>query len=177
MTQLTFDTFDAQGLFRWLHQHPELGHAEKDTTARLKEILQQAGLTFLPWQLPTGTAVVIEGGLPGKTVLLRADIDALPIAEKTDLTYKSQNRGCMHACGHDFHTTAVLGAALLLQAQRPHYTVGCWWFFSRLRKQAAALRKFCRAVWRQASANYMRNSRFVSGRVNEVCNGYLSSVY
>ena len=118
MTQLTFDTFDAQGLFRWLHQHPELGHAEKDTTARLKEILQQAGLTFLPWQLPTGTAVVIEGGLPGKTVLLRADIDALPITEKTDLVYKSQNPGCMHACGHDFHTTAVLGAALLLQAQR-----------------------------------------------------------
>ena len=118
MTQLTFDTFDAQGLFRWLHQHPELGHAEKDTTARLKEILQQAGLTFLPWQLPTGTAVAIEGGLPGKTILLRADIDALPITEKTDLAYKSQNPGCMHACGHDFHTTAVLGAALLLQAQR-----------------------------------------------------------
>jgi amidohydrolase len=109
---------DLPALFKWFHRHPELGHEEKETTAKLKEILQQAGVTFLPWQLPTGTAVVIAGAKPGKTILLRADIDALPLTEKTTLSYKSETPGVMHACGHDFHMTSVLGAALLLQARR-----------------------------------------------------------
>ena len=109
---------DLQKLFMWLHEHPELGHQEKTTTAKIKEILQKAQFTFLPWKLATGTAVVIEGKKPGPTILVRADIDALPISEQTDLPYKSQNPGVMHACGHDFHMTAVLGAALLLQEER-----------------------------------------------------------
>jgi amidohydrolase len=57
---------DLQVLFRWFHRHPELGHEEKETTARIKTILQQADIKFLPWQLPTGTAAVIEGAQPGE---------------------------------------------------------------------------------------------------------------
>ena len=109
---------DLSALFKWFHRHPELGHEEKETTARIKTILQQAGLKLLPWQLPTGTAAVIEGAQPGKAILLRADIDALPLTEKTTLPYKSETPGVMHACGHDFHMTSVLGAARLLQARR-----------------------------------------------------------
>ncbi|POM27222.1 putative hydrolase YxeP [Actinomadura rubteroloni] len=102
---------------RDLHRHPELGYAEHRTTARIVERLRQAGLA--PRVLPKGTGVLCDiGPEDGPTVALRADIDALPLQdEKTTVPYRSTVPGVAHACGHDVHTTMVLGAGLFLARQ------------------------------------------------------------
>lgn len=99
--------------FAWLHSHPELSYEEHETTAKLKELLTDKHITLLGLPLATGAAAEI--GRSGPLVALRADIDALPITEASGLPYASQNRGRMHACGHDFHAAALLGAAILLK--------------------------------------------------------------
>ena len=110
-----------QQLISWrreLHQNPELSLQEVATTARIW--LQSGGLPLLPYELTTGA--VTEVGSGDKIIALRADIDALPIEEATGLPFRSQNPGVMHACGHDIHTSVMLGAALLLkerEAQLP----------------------------------------------------------
>ncbi|MGS0782105.1 amidohydrolase [Klebsiella aerogenes] len=112
-----------QQLISWrreLHQNPELSLQEVATTARIRDWLQSGGLPLLPYELTTGA--VTEVGSGDKIIALRADIDALPIEEATGLPYRSQNPGVMHACGHDIHTSVMLGAALLLkerEAQLP----------------------------------------------------------
>ena len=98
--------------FEWLHAHPELSYEELETTDRLKNNLKQAGIDVLYLPLATGLVARIGSGKPH--IVLRADIDALPIEEMTNLPYKSVYPGKMHACGHDFHTVCVLGAALIL---------------------------------------------------------------
>ena len=102
--------------FRWLHAHPELANEEFQTTNRLRENLTRLGITVLDVPLSTGLAARIGTGAPPH-IALRADIDALPVAEQTQLPYRSVYTDKMHACGHDFHTTAVLGAIYLLKAQ------------------------------------------------------------
>ena len=97
----------------YLHQHPELSGKEYQTTAFLKERLEGLGIRVLESRLKTGLVAEIGSGHP--VVALRADIDALPIFEQTGLPYQSQNPGVMHACGHDFHQTSLLGAAALLK--------------------------------------------------------------
>ena len=97
----------------YIHQHPELSGQEYQTTAFLKERLEELGIRILESGLKTGLIAEIGSGQP--VVALRADIDALPILEQTNLPYKSQNPGVMHACGHDFHQTSLLGAAALLK--------------------------------------------------------------
>ena len=97
----------------YIHQHPELSGQEYQTTAFLKERLEGLGIRILESGLKTGLIAEIGSGQP--VVALRADIDALPILEQTNLPYKSQNPGVMHACGHDFHQTSLLGAAALLK--------------------------------------------------------------
>ena len=104
------------GFFEELHMHPELSYEEYETTERIKRELAAAGIEILQIPLKTGVAAIVRGAKPGKTYGLRCDIDALPIAEETDLPYKSKTPGKMHACGHDFHTSALLGAAKLLKA-------------------------------------------------------------
>ncbi|MGP4015572.1 amidohydrolase [Saccharopolyspora sp. 5N708] len=103
---------------RHIHAYPELSRAEHETTAFLAERLTRVGLR--PRVLPVGTGLFcdIDGdGRPGqRTVALRADIDALPLSETTALPYASTVDGVAHACGHDAHTTIVLGAALALAA-------------------------------------------------------------
>ena len=106
------------GFFEELHMHPELSYEEYETTERIKCELVAAGIEILQTPLKTGVAAIVRGAKPGKTYGLRCDIDALPIAEETDIPYKSKIPGKMHACGHDFHTAAVLGAALLLQERK-----------------------------------------------------------
>ena len=103
------------GFFEELHMHPELSYEEYETTERIKRELAAAGIEILQIPLKTGVTAIVRGAKPGKTYGLRCDIDALPIEEETDLPYKSKTPGKMHACGHDFHTAAVFGAALLLQ--------------------------------------------------------------
>lgn len=106
------------GFFEELHMHPELSYEEYETTERIKRELAAAGIEILQIPLKTGVTAIVRGAKPGKTYGLRCDIDALPIEEETDLPYKSKTPGKMHACGHDFHTAAVFGAALLLQERK-----------------------------------------------------------
>lgn len=100
------------------HQHPELSNQEFVTTKRITEILTKWGIPIVPTDLNTGLLAEIKGEKPGITIALRADIDALPIQEETDLVYKSQNNGVMHACGHDLHFSSLLGAAYILNQNK-----------------------------------------------------------
>ncbi|WP_088833795.1 amidohydrolase [Paenibacillus tyrfis] len=102
-------------LRRELHRHPELSMQEVETTRKIREALSGAGIRLLPLDLPVGVLAEVEGAEPGPTVALRADIDALPVTEETGLPFASEIPGKMHACGHDFHTAAIVGAALLLK--------------------------------------------------------------
>ncbi len=102
---------------RTLHAHPELGFEEHATTALIKERLGPLGVVERPVATPTGGAFMLEGGRPGHTVILRADIDALPVHEEVDVGFRSTVEGRMHACGHDAHTAVLLGAARVLAAR------------------------------------------------------------
>jgi N-acetylcysteine deacetylase len=103
---------------RELHEHPELSMKEYETTKRIRGWLEEAGITILDLPLEVGIIAEIKGGQPGPTIALRADIDALPIKEETGLPFSSKNEGVMHACGHDYHTSSIIGAAILLQERR-----------------------------------------------------------
>ena len=102
---------------RDLHAHPELSFQERRTTARILEALAPLELEILPLGMDTGVAALLTGGLPGPTVALRGDIDAIAQQEPVG-PLSSQVPGVMHGCGHDFHTTCLLGAARLLHARR-----------------------------------------------------------
>ncbi len=108
-----------------LHQHPELGNEEVETSAFIEEKLK--ALPGMEVMRPTKTSVLgtLKGKHPGKTLLMRADMDALPLTEEVDLPYKSQNPGVMHACGHDTHVAMLLTAAKALSgmAEQLHGTV------------------------------------------------------
>jgi amidohydrolase len=98
---------------RDLHAHPETGYHEYRTTRRVALRLEAAGLR--PAILPKGTGLIVDiGDGDGDIVALRADMDALPIEDEKDVPYRSTNRGACHACGHDVHTTILLGTALFL---------------------------------------------------------------
>ncbi|CAM3096649.1 amidohydrolase [Lactiplantibacillus plajomi] len=103
-----------------IHSFPELALHEVQTTALIKKTLTNLGVRLLPY--PGATGVVAEIGHGEPTVALRADIDALPVQEKSDLPYASTIEGHMHACGHDFHTAALLGGARLLKAHEGELT-------------------------------------------------------
>jgi amidohydrolase len=103
--------------FKWFHRHPELSNQETGTTARIQGILSAAGVAILDTGLKTGLVARIGPEGNGKVIALRCDIDALPLTEASGLDYASEHTGCMHACGHDFHLSAMLGAALLLKEQ------------------------------------------------------------
>ena len=106
-----------EDIFFRLHRCPELGGEEYKTQALLLEELEKLGIEATPIA-DTGVMGIIRGGKPGKTVAFRADMDALPVEELTNLPYKSQIPGVMHACGHDCHTTVLLGAAKMLAARK-----------------------------------------------------------
>ena len=110
---MAFSYEELREIRHYLHQHPELSGKEYQTTAFLKDRLEGLGIRVLESGLKTGLIAEIGSGHP--VVALRADIDALPILEQTGLPYQSQNPGVMHACGHDFHQTSLLGAASLLK--------------------------------------------------------------
>ncbi len=103
---------------RELHRFPELSMEEYQTTGRIKEWLSDAGIIILDFALKVGVVAEVQGKLPGPTIALRADIDALPITEQSGMKFSSENPGVMHACGHDFHTAVMLGTAILLQQER-----------------------------------------------------------
>ena len=103
---------------RALHSRPELSTKEYETTKHIASELEKMGIEAVTFSDITGAVGIIKGAFPGRTVMLRADIDALPITEPQNKPYASQNAGVMHACGHDCHTSMLLGAAKLLAAHR-----------------------------------------------------------
>ena len=103
---------------RAIHQNPELAFQEVKTAARVHERLTALGIEHRTGVAETGVIGVIRGSRPGRTVILRGDMDALPILEETPVPFASQNPGVMHACGHDSHTAMLLGAAQLLNERR-----------------------------------------------------------
>lgn len=107
-------------LYRDLHQNPELSHQEKRTAGVVAERLRRSGLTVHEGVGGTGVVGVLENG-DGPRVLMRADMDALPVTEATGLSYASAHDGVMHACGHDVHVTCLLGAAELLSQAPDHW--------------------------------------------------------
>jgi amidohydrolase len=106
---------------RDLHMHPELGFEETRTSTLVAEVLTNLGYQVYTGIAQTGVIGVLDGTGSGPTVMLRCDMDALPIQEENEVPYASQNPGVMHACGHDGHTTICLGVATLLQRHRD-----CW---------------------------------------------------
>ena len=104
---------------RHLHQNPELGRDCYKTAEYIQERLKEFGITEIHAGFAsTGIVAIIEGQTSGRTIGLRADMDALPITENTGMPYSSKNEGVMHACGHDGHTTMLLGAARYLSETR-----------------------------------------------------------
>lgn len=103
---------------RFIHMNPELGNREFETSRLVASKLEPLGLEVRTGVAKTGIVAVLRGSQPGPAVAVRADMDALPIQETTNLPYKSLNPGIMHACGHDVHTSIVLGTALVLNSLR-----------------------------------------------------------
>lgn len=107
---------------RQLHQHPELSFCEKETAELIKRCLASRNIEFQSDVAGTGVVATIKGASVRPTIALRADMDALPIHETTDLPYRSVNEGVMHACGHDAHTAMLLGTAFILNDLRDKFS-------------------------------------------------------
>ncbi len=101
-------------LRRHFHRHPELSFGEHETSRQLGERLRQLGLELKPCPTETGVVAMLDTGKPGKTVMLRADIDGLPIHEESGVDFASRTDGRMHACGHDAHMAIMIGVARTL---------------------------------------------------------------
>ena len=106
------------GIAHAIHKNPELSHKEFDTTALIRNELEKLGIELPEEQPKTGVIGILRGNLPGPTIAVRADIDALPINENSAHEICSENCGVMHACGHDFHTASLLGAVTALSRFR-----------------------------------------------------------
>jgi len=106
---------------RAIHSRPELAYNERETAALVETRLHELGIEFSGGIGGTGVIGLVHGARPGRTVLLRADMDALPITEQSDAPFASRNVGVMHACGHDGHTAMLLGAARILNERRAHF--------------------------------------------------------
>ena len=104
---------------RHLHTNPELSFKEEKTGAYVADRLRSMGIAIKTgFATGAGTVALIEGGRPGRTIALRADMDALPITEAADHIVRSANDGVMHACGHDMHTASLLTVAQILNEHR-----------------------------------------------------------
>ena len=105
---------DVVDLRRYFHKHPEVSFSEHETSRYLKDRLHELALDLLTCPTETGAVAVLDPGRPGKTVMLRADIDALPIHEESGVDFHSRIDGRMHACGHDAHMAIMIGVARTL---------------------------------------------------------------
>ncbi len=107
---------------RHIHANPELSFQEHNTADFIETKLKEFGITNTQRIAETGVTFCLDGKEKGKTIALRADIDALPILEANDVDYKSKNEGVMHACGHDVHTSNLLGVAKILSALKDQFS-------------------------------------------------------
>ncbi len=99
---------------RYFHENPEISTKEYNTSKVVKDELTKMGVEWVPCGLETGVLATIKGAKPGKTILLRGDMDALSVTEESGVEYESRNKGVMHACGHDCHISMMLTAAKIL---------------------------------------------------------------
>jgi amidohydrolase len=107
---------------RHIHAHPELSFQEVETAAFVRKKLDSWGIEYTAHVGGEGVVAIVKGNNPSsRSVALRGDMDALPIEEKTGVEYQSKNKGIMHACGHDVHTTCLLGAAKILNELKDHW--------------------------------------------------------
>ncbi len=127
-----------QSLRRDFHMHPELGFREIRTGGIVAKELEALGLEVTKGIGKTGVVGLLEGSKPGPTLLLRFDMDALPIREETGAEYASQNDGVMHACGHDGHTAIGLTVAKILNSHRDQLAAQSSFAFNPLRKARMA---------------------------------------
>ena len=125
------------GLRRDLHQIPELGLHLPETAAYVTAELDKIGIPYICSKKDSGIIATIKGGKPGKTICLRADMDALPIKEETGLPFASRHEGFMHACGHDTHITILLGTAKVLAAMKDELTVTVRFLFQPAEEEIA----------------------------------------
>jgi amidohydrolase len=139
------DSFSDQAIRirRELHMNPELSFMEFETSKKISEELSRLGLTAIPFEKTTGVYTEIKSGRPSaKTILIRADIDALPIQDEKNTTYRSRNKGIMHACGHDAHSStliSVLKALAELKEELPFNIKGVFQPAEELGKGALSL--------------------------------------
>lgn len=122
LTKLKEEIRDLKGelieLRRDFHMYPELGFKEVRTSKKIAKYLEELGLEVRENIAHTGVVSILEGYKEGKTVMLRSDMDALPIEEQNDVPYRSQNKGVMHACGHDGHMAMLLVAPKILSKHK-----------------------------------------------------------
>lgn len=121
---------------RHIHMHPELSKQEHETAAFVAKVLADHDIAFTPGVAGTGLVGMIRGREPEKAcIALRADLDALPIYEINEVSYRSKKEGIMHACGHDAHTASLLGTAVILQSLRDEFTGTVKLFFQPSEEQ------------------------------------------
>ena len=125
---------------RYLHQHPELSFEEFETAKFIEQKLVSFGLEVKTNIGGNGLIGILAGDQPGLTVALRADFDALPITDEKEVSYKSQNMGVMHACGHDGHTSALLATAQTLSKFKKNIKGKVIFIFSMRKRSRRAVR-------------------------------------
>ncbi len=119
LPQLLDDVNDSMVELRHdLHAHPELAFEEHRTTRVVRDRLVELGWELAPCPTKTGAVAVLRGAMPGRRIMIRGDIDALPVHEENEISFASANDGVMHACGHDVHTAGLLGIADILSRRQ-----------------------------------------------------------
>ena len=122
VTQAAADLYEETlEIRRHLHEHPELSFHEVATSAYVEEKLKALGIPYQKGYATHGIAAMIDSGKAGRTVVLRADMDALPIEEDASHAVCSKNKGVMHACGHDMHTASLLTTAKILSNMKDQF--------------------------------------------------------
>lgn len=133
-----------RALRRDFHQHPETAFQEYRSSDRIEEELRKLGIDCFRVS-ETGVIGILHGGRPGdREIALRADIDALPMSEDNVVEYRSAEKGRMHACGHDVHTAALLGAARILADRRQELAGTVRFLFQPAEEIGAGAKRFCR---------------------------------
>jgi len=128
--KLAADYFDeVLSIREHLHMHPELSFQEFESSAFLKSKLEEWGISIDKEWVKTGFSVSVDSGKEGPCIALRADLDALPIHEKNQVPYKSKNEGVMHACGHDVHASALMGALKIVNEMKGEFKGKIAFFF------------------------------------------------
>lgn len=145
----------AVNLRREFHMHPELGNDEKWTSARIKEELSKLSIAYEDVEGTCGVIGWIEGDKKGKTLSIRADIDGLPVYEETNLPFKSQTEGLMHACGHDGHIALLLGTAKVLSENRNLISGTVYFVFQSAEEQGAGALEVIAALDKKGGVDEM----------------------